>query len=88
MNFFFKPRLDRIALLLSCGMLLSFLVFYIPNYVMESEPMALTYFRLFFGELIDFLALALSVTFIYQSYIAGKGRLCLLLSAIALTAVK
>lgn len=88
MNLFFKPRLDRIALLLACGTLLSFLVFYIPNYVMESEPMALTYFRLFFGEAVDFITLALSVTFIYQSYIAGKERLGLLLSSLALAAVK
>ena len=86
MNFFLKPRLGRISLMLIMGYFLSFLAFYIPNYIMESAPMSLTYFRLFFGELISFIALSLSVVFLYHIHLTGKSLLTLSLSALALAA--
>lgn len=67
MSFLFKPRRMSIASLLMIISLLSFLVFYIPNYIiftMADEPLWLTYFRLFFGEAVDFLVITLSVSFI------------------------
>ena len=78
---FFKPRLDRISLVLIIANLVSFLVFYIPNYIMKSEPYALTYFRLFFGEFIAFILLSLAAVFLYHEFIVGKSLIRLLLSA-------
>lgn len=86
MNFFLKPKLSRISLVLIIANLVSFLVFYIPNYVMKSEPYALTCFRLFFGEFIAFILISLAVTFMYHEYIAGKSLWRMLLSGVALIA--
>ena len=86
MNFFLKPRLGRISLMLIIGYFLSFLVFYIPNYIMESAPMSLTYFRLFFGELVSFIAISLAVVFLYHIHLTGKSLVTMSLSALALAA--
>ena len=88
MRFLLKPTLGRISLILSICSLLSFWVFYIPNYVMESEPMALTYFRLFFGEFIDFLIIPIAVVFLYYKLRSGKRLSALIPSALALAATR
>ena len=84
MNFFLKPKLGRISLTLIIGYFLSFLIFYIPNYVMESTPVALTYLHLFFAEFISFITVSLAVVYLYHLYVIGKPKPALILSAVAL----
>ena len=86
MNFFLKPKLGRICLTLIIGYFLSLLIFYIPNYVMESTPVALTYLHLFFVEFISFITVSLAVVYLYHLYIIGKPKYALILSAVALAA--
>lgn len=88
MSFFLKPKLGRLSLLFVIANALAFLVFYIPNYVVLSEPMAITYLRIFLGEAVSFLIIPLSVTFIYYEFIIGARMLRLVLSALALVSTK
>ena len=53
---------------------------------MESEPLALMYFRLFFGKFAVFILLSLSVVFLYHQFIVGKTLVKIALSALALAA--
>lgn len=85
-NFFLKPKLGRICLTLIIGYFLSLLIFYIPNYVMESTPIALTYLHLFFAEFISFITVSLAVVYLYHLCIIGKPKYDLILSAVALGA--
>lgn len=88
MRFFVKPRVFSLVALLLILNTLSFWVFYIPNYILEYEPRALSYFRLLFGELIGFLIIPLSSTLVYYLYASGKSSASLILPSLALAATK
>jgi hypothetical protein len=93
MGLFFKPRLRGLATMLMIASFLAFLAFYIPNYIIydgitKFVPEGLYYFYTFFGELVSFLLVPLSVSFILYRYSVGGSARSLILPALALAATK
>ena len=88
MRYFTKNKVGAVAAMLSIISLASFLVFYIPNYVIPSEPVWLFYFRIYFGEAASFVVAPLAVTLILYRLTRGGKFTALILPAVALSATR